>query len=82
MPTYSKGEIVLILFPFPSGTGGKVRPGLVLVDSGDQDVLVARITSTKFSTLHDLPIVDWQAAGLSGPQQSDFTRSVPSRKVM
>jgi mRNA interferase MazF len=42
---YSAGTIVLMEFPFTDGAIGKPRPALVVFDSGDVDVLVARITT-------------------------------------
>jgi mRNA interferase MazF len=39
-----KGDIVLIKFPFTDLTGSKLRPALVLFESGD-DVIVSFITS-------------------------------------
>jgi len=39
-----KGDIVLIKFPFTDLSGSKLRPALVLVESGN-DVIVAFITS-------------------------------------
>lgn len=45
MPTYRGGEIVLVTFPFVDKAGAKKRPALVLRDTGDADIIVARITS-------------------------------------
>jgi mRNA interferase MazF len=56
-------EIYLCDFPFTSGTGSKKRPCLVLLDLG-VDVLIARITSVPHVEPYDLPIRDWQQAGL------------------
>jgi mRNA interferase MazF len=39
-----KGDVVLVKFPFTDLSGSKLRPALVLVESGD-DVVVAFITS-------------------------------------
>jgi mRNA interferase MazF len=39
-----KGDVVLIKFPFTDLTGSKLRPALVLFESGD-DVVVSFITS-------------------------------------
>jgi mRNA interferase MazF len=38
-----------------------------LVDTGDADVLLARITTQLRTTAYDLQITDWQRAGLRGP---------------
>jgi mRNA interferase MazF len=64
---YSRAEIVLAELPFSSGSGSKARPALVIFDTGDQDALLARITSRTRTTPFDLAIFDWQLAGLRGP---------------
>ena len=56
-------EIYLCDFPFTSGTSSKKRPCLVLLDLG-ADVLIARVTSIPHAEPCDLPIRDWQQAGL------------------
>lgn len=64
MINYSLGDIVLIQFPHTDMQGFSKRPALVLYDPGDQDVLVARITSQKYNTNTDFKITDWQKCGL------------------
>jgi mRNA interferase MazF len=64
---FERGEIVLLAFPFSSGSDVKQRPGLVLLDSGDQDVLVARVTTQTIRSSYDVAIRDWTAAGLLAP---------------
>jgi mRNA interferase MazF len=44
-----------------------VRPALVILDTGDADVLLARVTTRSYTTTHDVPITDWQGAGLLAP---------------
>ena len=65
--SYSAGELILCHFPFSSGQQSKVRPGIVVLDTGDQDVLVARATSQKPRSTLDVPLLNWRAAGLLGP---------------
>ena len=67
MIDYRPGDLVLIGFPFSSGTQGKQRPALVILDSGDADVLVARVTTQIYETLFDVLIAEWQGAGLLAP---------------
>ncbi len=43
MKRYQPGEIVLLLFPFTDMGGAKRRPALVLLDTGDIDIVVARV---------------------------------------
>jgi hypothetical protein len=42
MTSYQSGEVVLVSFPFTQSSQTKNRPALVLLDTGDADVLVAR----------------------------------------
>jgi len=64
MITYKFGEIVLIGFPHTDLQGISKRPAVVLYDSGDQDVLVARITTQQYTTEADYRIADWKRCGL------------------
>ena len=64
MKQYQFGEVVLVQFLFTGSKQYKRRPGLVLLDTGDKDVLVARITSKTAQTIFDLKIVEWKKAGL------------------
>ena len=64
MMNYEFGQVVLIAFPFTSGSGAKERPALALYDNGDPDVLVARSTSQTVTTKDDLLIKNWKVAGL------------------
>jgi mRNA interferase MazF len=61
---FEPGELVLLAFPFSSGDVVKQRPALVLLDTGDLDLLVARVTTQVHESLHDVPIHDWKQAGL------------------
>ena len=45
MTTYQPGELLLVAFPFVSGGKSKQRPALAVVDTGDDDVVLARITT-------------------------------------
>jgi len=67
MTRFEPGEVLLLAFPFADESGHKRRPAVVVLDAGDQDVLVARVTSQPHSTPFDLHIAGWQGAGLLGP---------------
>lgn len=67
MTTYQPGDLVLVAFPLVGGGPARVRPALVLLDTGDADVLLARVTSQAHATPFDVAIADWQGAGLLGP---------------
>jgi mRNA interferase MazF len=64
MTSYNFGDIVLIGFPHTDLQGISKRPAIVFYDSGDQDVLLARITTQEYTTGTDYRILDWQKSGL------------------
>ena len=66
MTTYNFGDIVLIGFPHTDLQGVSKRPAIVLYDSGDQDVLVARVTTQEYRTEADYEIREWGKCGLLG----------------
>jgi mRNA interferase MazF len=59
------GEIVLIRMRFHQSAGAKVRPAVVLLDTGDDDLVVAPITSQLRTSEFDLSIAKWNVAGLN-----------------
>jgi mRNA interferase MazF len=61
---YRFGDIVFIGFPHSDLKGLTKRPAVVLYDSGDQDVLVARITTQDYISETDHKIFDWEKCGL------------------
>jgi mRNA interferase MazF len=67
MATYKFGDIVLIKFPFTDNQSFKKRPALVIKDTKDGDIIVARITSKSYSTIYDVEIKDWNKNGLKLP---------------
>ena len=67
MDRFSPGEIVLMLFPFSGLSGARRRPALVLLDTGDEDVVVARITSQIVRGTFDIELLEWREAGLLLP---------------
>jgi mRNA interferase MazF len=67
MQNYQQRAVVLLTYPFAELAEAKRRPGLVLLDTGDRDIIVARITSQTTQTIFDIEIVDWQLAGLLIP---------------
>lgn len=64
---YASGDIVLVKFTFSDSLETKRRPGLVLLDIGDEDVMVAKITSKPYYTDFDWQIKEWEKAGLLRP---------------
>ena len=67
MTVCQPGDVVLVAFPFSGGSSVKARPALVLLDTGDSDVVVARITTQLRPTPCDVFLTDWQGAGLLAP---------------
>jgi mRNA interferase MazF len=67
MTSYQPGDVLLVTFPFATGGHSKQRPALVIVDSGDSDVVLARITTQTQNTPFDVPLADWKSAGLLAP---------------
>lgn len=67
MPAYSQGEVLLAWLTFSDGQGTKRRPVLVVQDFGDDDLLVAPITSQAARGPSDVVLSGWQAAGLKLP---------------
>ncbi|MGO9022183.1 MAG: type II toxin-antitoxin system PemK/MazF family toxin [Syntrophobacteraceae bacterium] len=61
MTAYRFGDIVLIGFPHTDLHGVSKRPAIVMYDSGDQDILVARVTAQLYATDADY---DWHRCGL------------------
>jgi mRNA interferase MazF len=78
---YERGDLVLIAFPFSSTTETKQRPALVLLDTGDEDILVARVTTQSNTTPFDVTIRDWKAAGLLAPSTIRYTNSQVSKSA-
>src|SRR5947209_8770735 len=64
MMTCQTADLVLVAFPYTGGVTRKPRPALVILDTGDADVLVARVTTQLYQTTHDVGLTDWQGAGL------------------
>lgn len=61
---YKWGDVLLVAFPLTDVSGTRRRPGLVLYDSGDEDVMLARITTQDSRHRTDVRLSDWKATGL------------------
>ena len=64
MMTYDFGDILLIQFPFTDPARVSKRPAVVIYDSGDQDVLLSRITARPYFSPTDINIIYWKESGL------------------
>lgn len=67
MTNYLPADLVLIAFPYVGSAQAKTRPALVILDVGDADVVVARVTTQLYQTPNDVAISDWRRAGLLAP---------------
>ena len=61
---YNFGDIIFVGFPHSDLAGITKRPAVVLYDSGDQDVLVARVTTQDYISETDYKISEWEKCGL------------------
>ena len=75
------GEIYLCEFPFTSGASSKPRPVLALFDLG-ADAVVCRVTSVARSGALDIPLTDWQEAGLLKASVARLNRLVTAEKSL
>lgn len=64
---FRPGEVVSLDFPFTDLEGSKERPALVLLDTGDADIVVARITGEAARDRFDIAVEALEPAGLSIP---------------
>ena len=64
---YNFADILFVDFPLSDATGIKKRSALVLLDSGDADVLVARISGQTPRSPYDILLNDWEEASLLLP---------------
>ncbi|MBI4411598.1 MAG: type II toxin-antitoxin system PemK/MazF family toxin [Deltaproteobacteria bacterium] len=68
MTRYDFGDVLLLhAFPYSNPAKVKKRPALVLVDIGDRDIVVGRITSEEPRDSHDLVLAEWKNCGLLLP---------------
>jgi mRNA interferase MazF len=67
MPSYSKGEIVLVRYPFSDLSGSKVRPAIVVsTPHASQDLFVMPLTSKTERLLTDEFVLgEWKTSGLN-----------------
>ena len=67
MTTYQPGDLVLVAFPYAGGSQAKQRPALIVLGTGDLDVVVARVTTQPYRTPYDVAVSDWRGAGRAAP---------------
>jgi mRNA interferase MazF len=64
---FTQGDLLLVTLVFSDGSGAKRRPVMVVYDSGDEDLLVAPVTSHPLRSIRDVALARWQEAGLRLP---------------
>ncbi|MGA2132222.1 MAG: type II toxin-antitoxin system PemK/MazF family toxin [Bryobacteraceae bacterium] len=64
------GDVVLVEVRFHQAPGAKVRPTVVVLDSGDEDFVGAPITTRVRSGEFELSLGGWHAAGLNVPSSA------------
>jgi mRNA interferase MazF len=67
MTTYRFGEVVLIHFPQSGQSARKQRPGIVVLDLGDMDVVIAPVTSKTRTQAGDWLVPTLMGTGLVRP---------------
>jgi mRNA interferase MazF len=64
MTTFKFGDVVLIHFPQSGAAARKQRPGIVVLDIGDSDLIVAPVTSRDRTHAGDIALADLSGSGL------------------
>ena len=74
---------MLLTFPFTDALRSPRRPALVLLDTGDNDLVAARITSRPPRDDYDVEISEWRQAGLLLPSVArlDKVATLDKRRV-
>jgi mRNA-degrading endonuclease toxin of MazEF toxin-antitoxin module len=67
MTNYEFGAVVLVYFPQSGITTKKQRPGVVVLDIGDADLVIAPVTSKPRHQAGDLPVAQLSGSGLIKP---------------
>jgi|SRR3989338_10291180 len=63
MTKYKFGDVVLVIFSQSDGNK-KQRPALVVLDTGDDDIILVPITTTERKSKGDFKIKNWKQSGL------------------
>ena len=82
MRNYQIGEIILLAFPYADRQGVKRRPALVLLDTENGDVVVARVTSQQVQTEYDVKLIEWKRDGLLLPSIARWHKLATLQKTL
>jgi mRNA interferase MazF len=69
MKSYSKGDVILVRYPFSDLSGSKVRPAVIVsAPHSSEDAFIVPLTSNLTSLLAgEFVLADWKAARLNVP---------------
>ena len=67
MTNYEFGDVVLVYFPQSGTNARKQRPGVIVLDIGDADLVIAPVTSKPRNQTGDLRLTDLKGTGLVRP---------------
>jgi hypothetical protein len=67
MTNFEFGAVVLVHFPQSGADSKKQCPGVVVLDIGDADIVIAPVTSKKRSQAGDVSLTDLTGTGLIRP---------------
>lgn len=67
MTSYEFGAVVLVHFPQSGTTARKQRPGIVVLDIGDADLVIAPVTSKTRVQSGDMSLASLSGTGLIRP---------------
>lgn len=67
MPSYSKGDVLLVRYPFTDLSSSKIRPAVVFqAEHSSRDILIIPLTSQTSNLLSgEFVLDDWAMAGLN-----------------
>ncbi len=84
MTKYEFGDVLLLsAYPFSDLSGFKKRPALVIADTGDEDILVSRVTSEEPRDDHDVALDRWKDFGLLLPSTARISKMATlSKRLM
>jgi mRNA interferase MazF len=64
MTSYDFGDVVLVYFPQSGTASRKQRPGIVVLDIGDADIVIAPVTSKARLQAGDMSLASLAGTGL------------------
>jgi mRNA interferase MazF len=67
MTSYEFGDVVLVYFPQSGTTARKQRPGIIVLDIGDADIVLAPVTSKARFQAGDVQVASLTGTGLIRP---------------